>query len=50
MKKITLFIFTFFIAISIYSQNITGSWYGVLKVQGTQLRLVFNITESDYKR
>ncbi|MDP8202507.1 MAG: hypothetical protein P9M11_10270 [Candidatus Tenebribacter burtonii] len=30
-----------------YGQDITGQWNGMLNVQGTQLRLVFNITQSD---
>ena len=30
-----------------YGQDITGQWNGKLNVQGTQLRLVFNITQSD---
>ncbi|CDF79482.1 alpha/beta hydrolase family protein [Formosa agariphila KMM 3901] len=29
------------------AQDITGKWHGVLKVQGTQLRLVFNVTKTD---
>lgn len=28
-------------------QDITGQWNGVLKVQGTQLRIVFNISKSE---
>jgi fermentation-respiration switch protein FrsA (DUF1100 family) len=30
-----------------YSQDITGQWNGALKVQGTQLRIVFNIAKTD---
>jgi len=29
-----------------FAQDITGPWYGALKVQGIQLRLVFNITKT----
>jgi pimeloyl-ACP methyl ester carboxylesterase len=29
------------------AQEITGQWNGVLKVQGTQLRLVFNVDKTD---
>jgi uncharacterized protein len=29
------------------AQDITGTWNGMLKVQGMELRLVFNITQSD---
>lgn len=42
-------IFTlFFLSVSTvaFTQNITGAWGGMLKVQGMQLRLVFNITKS----
>jgi uncharacterized protein len=31
----------------IQGQDITGSWNGILEVQGTQLRLVFNISKTD---
>lgn len=47
MKKI----FTIIILIINYqissSQEITGTWNGVLKVQGMQLRLVFKVTKSE---
>jgi hypothetical protein len=29
-----------------FGQDITGPWNGILKVQGTQLRIVFNITKA----
>lgn len=35
------------ISMSIYGQDITGKWNGALKVQGVQLRLVFNVTASE---
>jgi len=47
MKYITLSLFTLFITLTVYGQNITGQWNGILKVQGTQLRVVFNITKID---
>lgn len=47
MKKITLVVFALMISISIYAQDITGSWYGTLNLQGTQLRIVFNLTQTD---
>jgi alpha/beta superfamily hydrolase len=47
MKKITLFLLTILTTLSIYGQDITGQWNGALKVQGTQLRLVFNIIKID---
>nr|MDA3862160.1 alpha/beta hydrolase [Melioribacteraceae bacterium] len=45
MKKLLLIILTVLTTLSIYGQDITGQWNGVLKVQGTQLRIVFNINE-----
>jgi pimeloyl-ACP methyl ester carboxylesterase len=30
-----------------FGQDITGQWNGILKVQGAQLRLVFNITKTE---
>jgi len=36
-----------FISSTVLAQGITGEWNGALKVQGTQLRLVFNIAKSD---
>jgi len=32
--------------LSVYSQDITGQWNGLLKVQGIQLRVVFNISKA----
>ena len=46
MKSITLIILTL-ISINISAQNITGTWNGILKVQGIQLRLVFNVTQTE---
>ncbi|WP_282144500.1 alpha/beta hydrolase family protein [Cellulophaga baltica] len=47
MKKIILILLTILSTLSMYGQDITGQWNGVLKVQGTQLRLVFNVTKTD---
>jgi len=47
MKKIALVLITTLVTLSMYGQDITGQWNGMLNVQGTQLRLVFNITHSD---
>ncbi len=47
MKRTTLILFTLLITTSLFSQKITGYWYGAIEVQGTQLRLTFNITETD---
>lgn len=47
MKKILLIFIATFLSLSIYSQNITGQWNGLLKVQGVQLRLVFHVTQTE---
>lgn len=47
MKKIQFFICLSLITFTAFSQGITGQWNGLLKVQGTQLRLVFNISKTE---
>ena len=47
MKKITLLIVITIVNFSMFSQEITGDWYGNLEIQGTQLPLVFHISRSD---
>ena len=47
MKKITLILLVSLFSLTIFGQDITGQWNGALKVQGTQLRLVFNVTKTD---
>ena len=46
MKQITLIIITILTSWSVYCQDITGDWHGVLKVQGMQLQLAFHITKT----
>ena len=46
MLKSLLFIITFISVYNSTSQEITGQWNGVLKIQGMQLRLVFNISKT----
>ncbi len=46
MKRILLFISVVIFSTCIFAQDISGSWYGVLNVQGMKLRLVFDITKS----
>ncbi|MCB0728128.1 MAG: alpha/beta fold hydrolase [Ignavibacteriae bacterium] len=46
MKKLTLAVLLFLTSISIQAQDITGQWNGVLNVQGTQLRLIINISKT----
>ena len=47
MRKTALILFTTLISLSIYAQDISGKWNGILKVQGIQLRLVFNISQTE---
>ena len=47
MKKSILLLFTALLSLTTFAQDITGIWNGILKVQGTQLRLVFNISKTD---
>lgn len=47
MRRIALTILTGLIFLTVFGQDITGQWNGILKVQGTQLRIVFNISKTD---
>lgn len=47
MKTFSILLISLLASISLSAQEITGQWNGALKVQGTQLRLVFNITKID---
>ncbi len=51
MKKQIIFILALFVSTALFSQSPVGSWNGLLKVQGKQLRLVINIqqVENGYK-
>ena len=46
MKKLSFILFTL-LSLNAFSQDITGTWYGVIDVQGLQLNLVFNIAKSE---
>jgi uncharacterized protein len=46
MKNIIALLFTLLLLSNTHAQDIAGQWNGVLEVQGTQLRLVFNITKT----
>jgi hypothetical protein len=50
MRNVIILLFALCISFSTKAQDISGTWNGVLKVQGTQLRLTFNVdkTESDF--
>ena len=47
MKKTALTLLSALISMVSFSQEITGHWNGLLKVQGTRLKLVFNITKTE---
>ena len=47
MKKITTLILITLLTAAAFGQDITGQWNGVLKVNATQLHVVFNISKSD---
>ena len=46
MKKVILSILTVMTVATINAQDIAGTWSGLLDVQGSQLRLVFNISKT----
>jgi fermentation-respiration switch protein FrsA (DUF1100 family) len=47
MMKFSLVLIAIFTSIAAISQDITGQWNSVLKVEGTQFRLVFNVAKTD---
>ena len=47
MKTILILITLLALSISIYSQDITGKWNGVLEVPGQKIPFVFNIEKTD---
>lgn len=47
MNKTVLSLLFLFVVISLFSQDITGSWRGSLEVQGNKLRVVFHIKMND---
>ncbi|MAU16123.1 MAG: alpha/beta hydrolase [Muricauda sp.] len=47
MKHYIAMFLTFLTTLTLTAQDITGQWNGVLKVQGTQLRVVFNVSKTD---
>ena len=46
MRIFSILLISLLSSIPLSSQDITGQWHGVLKVQGTQLRLVFNVSKT----
>lgn len=47
MTKFFLVLIAILASIAVTAQDITGQWNSVLKVQGTQFRLVFNVSKTD---
>jgi len=47
MKRSALFLVFLLTVCNLFGQDINGQWNGLLKVQGTQLRIVFNILKAD---
>lgn len=47
MKKTITLLLIVFTPFTMYGQDITGQWNGVLKTQGIQLRVVFHISKTD---
>lgn len=47
MRIFSILLIVLFSSISLAAQDITGQWNGELKVQGTQLRVVFNVTSDN---
>ncbi|QBN18154.1 alpha/beta hydrolase family protein [Flavobacterium nackdongense] len=47
MKKIIVVFLISFVSLNTFGQDITGKWNGLLKVQGMQLRVVFNINKTE---
>ena len=47
MRIFSILLIILLSSISLVAQDITGQWNGVLKVQGAQLRVVFNVTKTD---
>ncbi len=47
MNKTFVLFVLLLLSFSLFSQQISGTWSGSLDIQGTSLRVVFNITKSD---
>lgn len=47
MKNLILTIILILTTLPSFSQNIEGQWNGILNIKGTQVRLIFNITQTN---
>lgn len=47
MKNTLLFTFLLLISFVVRAQDISGQWYGILKLPGAQLRLVLNLSKNN---
>lgn len=47
MKKAVFFLIVVLVSFTMFGQEITGQWNGILKVPGGQLRVVFNISKNE---
>lgn len=47
MRKVALVFFVAMATFRLFAQDVTGQWNGLLKVQGFQLRVVFNVNKTD---
>ncbi|WP_375577578.1 alpha/beta fold hydrolase [Marivirga tractuosa] len=47
MKKLSTTLFLTFLCFNLLAQNIEGKWQGLLKVQGMELTIVFNISKEN---
>lgn len=47
MKNILLTIFTILVGLQVNAQDILGQWNGILKLPGTELHVVFNVSKND---
>ncbi|HTA62999.1 MAG TPA: alpha/beta fold hydrolase [Bacteroidia bacterium] len=47
MKSLAVVVITIFTSFTMFAQNITGKWNGILKVPGMQIRIAFNVTKTN---
>ncbi len=47
MKKLLTTLFLILLCFTLFAQDIEGKWQGLLKVQGMELTIVFNISQEE---